>query len=99
MKKKIVANSTVSSKYQVVIPKEIRRAYDIGAGQRLQFVAEGDGVLVLRTKLDMEQLASKYDDVWGRDGSDEQGIKTSEHLKQLHEEWEQGQGRLDALRG
>jgi AbrB family looped-hinge helix DNA binding protein len=47
--------SLLSPKYQVVIPKEIRRALDLKPGQRLN-VIEKDGHIELRPILTPEQL-------------------------------------------
>ena len=35
---------TVSTKFQIVIPKKIREAYDIKPGQKWEFVPIGDGL-------------------------------------------------------
>lgn len=37
-----MAHAIVSAKFQVVIPKEVRREVPIRKGQRLQVVAKGD---------------------------------------------------------
>ena len=47
--------SLLSPKYQVVIPKEIRRALDLKPGQKLS-VIEKDGHIELRPILTPEQL-------------------------------------------
>lgn len=47
--------SLLSPKYQVVIPKEIRKALDLKPGQRLN-VIEKDGHIELRPILTPEQL-------------------------------------------
>lgn len=41
-----MAQATISSKYQVVIPKEIRREVTIRSGQVVQIIAKG-GVITL----------------------------------------------------
>lgn len=41
-----MATATVSSKYQIVIPKEIRREVEIRTGQVVQVIAKG-GVITL----------------------------------------------------
>lgn len=41
-----MATATISSKYQVVIPKEIRREVPIRSGQVVQVIAKG-GVITL----------------------------------------------------
>ena len=43
-----MAGSTVTSKGQVTIPKEIRESLRIGPGDRLTFVVRADGVVELR---------------------------------------------------
>jgi len=41
-------SATVTSKGQVTIPKSIRRALDVEAGDRLDFVVEEPGCVVVR---------------------------------------------------
>jgi len=41
-------SSTVTSKGQVTIPKEVRDRLRIGAGDRLSFIVRDDGVVELR---------------------------------------------------
>ena len=50
-----MTTSLLSPKYQVVIPKEIRKALDLKPGQRLN-VIEKDGHIELRPILTSEQL-------------------------------------------
>jgi AbrB family looped-hinge helix DNA binding protein len=50
-----MTSSLLSPKYQVVIPKEIRRSLGLKPGQRVNFI-ENDGVVVLRPILKPEQL-------------------------------------------
>lgn len=50
-----MTTSLLSPKYQVVIPKEIRKALDLKPGQRLN-VIEKDGHIELRPTLTPEQL-------------------------------------------
>lgn len=38
---------TVSPKYQIVIPKEIRLNFDIKPGQKLQFIQVGEKMMLL----------------------------------------------------
>ncbi len=42
-----MATVTVSSKYQVVIPQEIREALKIKPGQKLEFLRDGPSVRLL----------------------------------------------------
>ncbi|MFO7769536.1 MAG: AbrB/MazE/SpoVT family DNA-binding domain-containing protein [bacterium] len=41
-------NSTVSSKGQVTIPKEVRDALRLDAGDRVEFIVREDGIVELR---------------------------------------------------
>jgi AbrB family looped-hinge helix DNA binding protein len=41
-------SATITSKGQVTIPKAIRQALKVGAGDRLDFVLEGEGRVVVR---------------------------------------------------
>ncbi len=50
-----MTTSLLSPKYQVVIPKEIRKALDLKPGQRLS-VIEKDGHIELRPILTPDQL-------------------------------------------
>ncbi len=50
-----MAEAIVSPKYQVVIPKEIRRELPIHKGQRLQVVAKG-GVISLVPERPLSEL-------------------------------------------
>lgn len=43
-----MATVTVSSKYQIVIPQEIREALDIKPGQKLTFLRDGPSVRLIR---------------------------------------------------
>lgn len=47
--------SVLSPKYQIVIPKEIRKSMSLQPGQRLQF-AEKDGKIEIRPVLTPEKL-------------------------------------------
>ena len=50
-----MAETTVSSKYQVVIPKEVRERLQIKPGQKLSVIAKG-GVIHLVPVLELDQL-------------------------------------------
>jgi len=50
-----MTTSILSPKYQIVIPKEIRRSMDLQPGQRLQLV-EKDGHIEVRPILAPDQL-------------------------------------------
>jgi antitoxin PrlF len=49
--------STVTSKGQVTIPKDVRDALRIGAGDRVSFIVRSDGVVELRPEtVDLRDL-------------------------------------------
>lgn len=50
-----MTTSLLSPKYQVVIPKEIRKTFGLKPGQRLQFVGK-DGHIEIRPILTPDQL-------------------------------------------
>lgn len=50
-----MAATTVSSRYQVVIPKEVREQLNIKPGQKLQFIVLG-GVMHLVPVLSLDEL-------------------------------------------
>ena len=77
-----VSVSTVTSKGQVTIPKEIRETLGVIEGDRLVFLVEGDRV-VLR-KAGSERLSDILSrrEPWGERGLDFQ--------RRLREEWRRG---------
>ncbi|MCU0781674.1 MAG: AbrB/MazE/SpoVT family DNA-binding domain-containing protein [Akkermansiaceae bacterium] len=50
-----MTTSLLSPKFQIVIPKEIRRSLALTPGQRIAFV-EKDGIVTIRPVLKPEQL-------------------------------------------
>lgn len=48
--------STLTSKYQATIPREVREALSLGAGDRIEFVIEKDSVRVRRARPADEEL-------------------------------------------
>ncbi len=50
-----MAKTTVSSKYQVVIPKEIRERMRIEPGQKLSVITKG-GIIYLVPVLELDEL-------------------------------------------
>ena len=52
----MVASATLSSKYQISIPKSVRDEQDWKAGQEFVFVPKGKGVLLMPVP-DFQQLA------------------------------------------
>jgi len=72
--------ATLSSKSQLVIPAKIRRKLGIEPGDRLSVEAEGDQVVIRKTKeSDVQSLAAFRSDIW-RDQADE--------LQRSRDEWD-----------
>jgi len=52
-----MATATITSKGQITLPKEVREALGVGTGDRVEFVAEPDGVYrVIAATRDIKQL-------------------------------------------
>jgi AbrB family looped-hinge helix DNA binding protein len=54
-------SSKVSSKYQIVIPKELRQLLKLRPGQRVYMTAKGADELVLKKTPDVEQYLGVLD--------------------------------------
>ncbi len=85
---------TVSSKYQVVIPKAVRKQLGIQAGQKLDVQADGQGAVLITKRdpaVDMNAWIQKYagsiktsETAWGKAGLD----ATEWLRKQRDEDWD-----------
>ena len=77
-----VSVSTVTSKGQVTIPKEIRETLGVIEGDKLVFLVEGDRVVM--RKVGSERLSDILSrrKPWGKSGLDFQ--------RRLREEWRRG---------
>lgn len=51
-------SSTMTSKYQATIPREVREALNVGAGDRIEFVVEPDGVRVRKAQRPDPELSA-----------------------------------------
>ena len=52
-----MATATITSKGQITIPKEVRDALGVGTGDRVEFIAEPDGVYkVIAATRDIKHL-------------------------------------------
>ena len=78
----MVSEVKVSSKYQVVIPKEAREKVGLGKGDTLIVDVEDD-VITMRRRPEsfMEYGRGLHRDVWEK-------IDTEKYLEELRREWE-----------
>jgi len=67
-------SSSLSSKGQVTVPQEIRRRLGVDAGDRIEFVIEGDRT-VIRPARDDDDPFEKYVGILGPFPGGEAGIK------------------------
>ncbi len=57
----------LSSKYQVVIPKEIRESLNLKPGQKLHVQKGKNGAVEIQTKSALDELYGSVPGVWGDD--------------------------------
>ncbi len=81
--------TTISSKYQVVIPKAIRRKHGFLPGQKMNVSEDARGLITLRPVTSLatphQQLLKKYagaikNSPWGKD--------PVAHVRKLRSEWD-----------
>jgi AbrB family looped-hinge helix DNA binding protein len=69
---------TLSAKYQVVIPKEVRRKLGIMPGQKIRITGGQNGEAVIRTHSVIDELRGSMKGAWGPN--------SDEYLRKLREE-------------
>lgn len=57
----------VSTKYQIAVPSEARKALGIKAGDRLSVEITGDAMIIKPRQLAGTRLFGKYQGYWGED--------------------------------
>lgn len=74
--------STVSAKYQVVIPKELRKKLQIKPGQKIMMKQNKKGDIVINTKSPTDEFYGMLADrnIWGKDPA-----KT---IRTMRDEWD-----------
>ena len=70
---------TVSNKYQVVIPKAVRKQLQIKPGQKVNVSRQKDGKIVIDTSSVVEKYAGSLTGVWGKD--------PDRYIRKLRDEW------------
>lgn len=66
--------STLTSKYQATIPRAVREALTVGAGDRIEFIVEPDGVRVRRAPtvdVELQALEATLAPEWSSTRDDE----------------------------
>lgn len=48
-KKEILGMSTISHKFQITVPKEVRDAKNLDAGDKIVFVTDGDDIYIRKS--------------------------------------------------
>ncbi|MFN8520399.1 MAG: AbrB/MazE/SpoVT family DNA-binding domain-containing protein [Chloroflexota bacterium] len=70
----------VSTKHQIAVPSEARRALGIAAGDRLSVEIVGDAMVIKRRQLAGARLRGLHKEVW-------EGVDPVEYVRQLRDEW------------
>lgn len=81
---------TLSSKYQVVIPKKLRRELNLKPGQKLRIDKLKDGSLNIQSGSTLDEFVGSVKGVWGDD--------PAKYIRKQRDEWEAHQRKLDDLR-
>jgi antitoxin PrlF len=67
-------SSTISSKGQITVPREVRNRLGLSAGDRVEFVVEGDRTIIRPARSGPDPFA-KYKGILGPFPGGERGIK------------------------
>lgn len=73
-----MTTSTISAKYQVVIPKELRSRLSLKPGQKVRLSQNKAGNIVIDTSLQTNKLYGSMKGAWGRD--------SNKYLRELRDE-------------
>ncbi len=71
---------TISSKYQIVIPKELRRELKLKPGQKLSMHKNSAGGLTVEPNSVVDQYYGSMKGAWGED--------SDTYLRELRGEWD-----------
>jgi len=74
MVKTVRYSSPISSKGQVTLPQEIRNRLGVGAGDRIEFIIEGDRTIIRPSRDDPDPFAKQMG-ILGPFPGGEEGIK------------------------
>lgn len=65
-----IESSTLSAKYQVVIPKKLRKKYNLRPGQQIVLTDNNRGEIIIDTKMAAQNAYGAAKGLWG-DNSDQ----------------------------
>lgn len=85
-----MTTAILSSKYQLVIPKALRKDLNLRPGQRVQMVRANNGDITIKTKSVVSELAGSRKGLWGSD--------PDAYLTDLRDEWGDHDKRPSSLR-
>jgi len=72
--------STVSAKYQIVIPKELRKQLNIKPGQRVRLKKTKSGDILVSGSSEVEKSYGILKGAWGKN--------SDEYIQHMREEWD-----------
>jgi len=73
---------TLSSKNQIVVPKEAREKLNIGPGQELLVLVKGDRIVLIPRPQDfVSRMAGLHKDVWTE-------VNTDSYLEEERDSWQ-----------
>lgn len=71
---------TLSEKYQVVIPKEVRKGLKLKPGQKLRISRTKSGDITIKTNSALDELYGSVKGAWGDD--------PAEYIRKQRDEWD-----------
>lgn len=71
---------TLSDKYQVVIPKSVRKGLKLKPGQKLRVSLNKSGDITIKTGSVLDELYGSMKGAWGPD--------SDKYLRKLRDEWD-----------
>ena len=77
--------TTISSKYQIVIPKKIREQLSLKPGQIITLFLDSRGIIMVDTQAVHKKLSGKYSGAWGSEPDD--------YIKNQRNEWDNDASR------
>jgi AbrB family looped-hinge helix DNA binding protein len=72
--------STVSNKYQVVIPKSLRNKLDVKPGQKVYLSLNKKNKIEIDTSSVLDEMYGSMKGVWGSD--------STKYIRELRDEWD-----------